>query len=267
MSVTAEYLMKGYALALEQCGLLLSDAVRLYESGSYATAVVLTAFAREELGRSKILLDLWRRQRGGSTVTMEDISNACDNHVNKQRAGMLSLTIMADSETGLGKVLNDRMTNAPQSQKWKEATKTLKQIDEIKQKRTPDDRHNKRMAALYVEPKSSSEWNRPADMPVQTAHDFLRDAVNDYSGRCQNGYIGSDQSTLKHLDQALYDALEQLTDRPQLPPPEWPPWPGSDRDTIQSGGWTMVRALAILFACTTTALAGVVFWFVALMPK
>jgi hypothetical protein len=72
MSVTAGFLLKGYALALEQCGLLLSDAVRLYESGSYATAVVLTAFACEELGRSKILLGLWRRQRGGSTVTLED---------------------------------------------------------------------------------------------------------------------------------------------------------------------------------------------------
>jgi hypothetical protein len=39
--VTSEFLLQGYALALEQCGLLLRDAVRLYESRSYATAVVL----------------------------------------------------------------------------------------------------------------------------------------------------------------------------------------------------------------------------------
>jgi AbiV len=56
MSVTADFLLKGYALALEQCGLLLRDAVLLYKNRSYANAVVLAAFAREELGRSQIRL-------------------------------------------------------------------------------------------------------------------------------------------------------------------------------------------------------------------
>jgi hypothetical protein len=46
MSVTADFLLKGFALALEQCGLLLRDAVLLYENGSYANAVVLGAFAQ-----------------------------------------------------------------------------------------------------------------------------------------------------------------------------------------------------------------------------
>jgi AbiV family abortive infection protein len=225
MSVTAEYLLKGYALALEQCGLLLRDAVRLYESGSYATAVVLTAFALEELGRSQILLDLWRRQRGGSPVTLENIRDACEDHVAKQRAGMLSMTLTANRETALGKILTARQTNAPQSQEWKDADAALKQIDEKKAKRTPDDRHNKRMAALYVEAKSSSEWNRPADISAKMAHDFLQEAVNDYAGRYDQGYITSAQSILEHIEPELYNALEQLTDRPRLAPPEWPSWP------------------------------------------
>ena len=56
VSVTAEHLIRGYALALEQCGCLLRDAVLLYESGSsYASAVVLAAFAWEELGRAQKL--------------------------------------------------------------------------------------------------------------------------------------------------------------------------------------------------------------------
>jgi hypothetical protein len=88
-------------------------------------------------------------------------------------------------------------------------------------KRTPDDRHNKRMAALYVEPTSSSEWNRPADMSAQTAHDVLQDAVNDYSGRYHHGYIASAETG----DADLCNALKQLTDLPQLPAPEWPSWP------------------------------------------
>jgi len=51
MSVTSEYRVKGLCLALEQCGLLaVRDGVSpFYEDVSYATAVVLAAFAREEL--------------------------------------------------------------------------------------------------------------------------------------------------------------------------------------------------------------------------
>jgi AbiV family abortive infection protein len=187
---------------------------------------VLAAFAREELGRSKILLDLWRRQRDGHSVTVGQIDRACGEHVDKQRAGMLSMTMRAGRQTGLGKILTGRMTNIPQSQAWKDADAALKQIDEKKAKRTPDDRHSARMRALYVEPTSSSQWNRPADMSAQTAHEFLQDAVNDYAVRYGQGYVSSDQCILKEIDVDLYNALEELADRPQLPPPEQPSWPG-----------------------------------------
>jgi AbiV family abortive infection protein len=185
----------------------------------------LAAFAREELGRSQILLGLWRRERAGEPVTVEQIDAACGEHIDKQRAGMLSMTMRADRQTGLGKILTDRMTNTPQSQQWKDADADLKQIDKKRAKSTPGERHNKRMAALYVEPTSSSDWSRPADMSAQTAHDFLQDAVNDYGGRYSNGYITSENSILKDIDADLYAALEQLEDRPQLPVAEHPSWP------------------------------------------
>ena len=50
-SVSPQYLLEGAVYALEQCGLLLRDANLLYRSGSYATAVALAAFAREEQRR------------------------------------------------------------------------------------------------------------------------------------------------------------------------------------------------------------------------
>ncbi len=224
MSVTEEFLVRGYALALEQCGLLLRDAVHLYHNGSYATAVVLAAFGREELGRSKILLGMWRRVRGGTAVAVEEIDAACDDHVAKQRAGMLSLTLVTDRDTVLGKLLSDRTRYSPQSQEWRDADVKLKQIDEIKTKRTPDDRHSSRMAALYVEPKSSSEWNRPADLSVQTGYNCVRDAVNDYVGRYQSWYI-SGVELLKSNDPDLYAALENLKDRPELVAPLHPDFP------------------------------------------
>ena len=46
MSLTPQYILQGFAYALEQCGLLLRDANLLYRNGAYANAFVLTAFAR-----------------------------------------------------------------------------------------------------------------------------------------------------------------------------------------------------------------------------
>jgi len=218
---------------------------------------VLAAFAREELGRSQILLGLWRQRIGGALVTIGDIENACDNHVEKQKAGMLNMTMRADRNTGLGKTLTDRTTNPPQSQKFKDADATLTRIDKQTAKHTPTNRHSKRMRSLYVEPTSSSDWNRPADVSVADAHSFLQDAVNDYSGRYNQGYITSEQSILKDIDQELHDALDRLTDRPQLPPPEWPPFPtvlpatavpaGRFRGIIVVGVVTLVLAALTLF--------------------
>jgi AbiV family abortive infection protein len=219
--VTADFLLKGYALALEQCGLLLHDAVLLYKNKSYANAVVLAAFARKELGRSQILLGLWRKRLGGSPVTIGDIENACE----KQKAGMLSMTMRADRDAGLGEIPTNRMIPSRQSQKFKDADATLKRIDKQTAKSTPGSRHSKRLRSLCVEPTSNDDWNRPAEVSVTQAHSFLQEAVNDYSGRYHQGYITSAASSMHRIDQELYDALDRLTDRPQLPPPEWPPFP------------------------------------------
>jgi AbiV family abortive infection protein len=221
MPVTPQYLLQGAWYALEQCGLLLRDGNVLYRNSAYASAVVLTAFAREELGRSRILLDCWRRAFAGEAFTVAQIQEACEDHVTKQRAGMLSLTMRADRESGLGKLLKARMENPPQSAEWQKADAELKRIDEMKKKRSPTDRHEKRMAALYVEPISESEWNRPAATSALTARDFLQDAVNDYAGRYYR-YCGAENAILKKDDPELYNALEQWSDRPVLQGPEWP---------------------------------------------
>jgi AbiV family abortive infection protein len=231
-SVTAEFLLTGYALALEQCGVQFRDAVLLYENGSYANAVVMAAFAREELGRSLILLDFWRKRMDGSPVTVEEIDAACDDHEAKQRAGMLGTTIMADRDSSVGKILTARMKNHPESREWQEADATLNQITDKKNKRTPADRHEKRMSALYVEPKSGTEWNRPADTSAQTAHDFLQEAVNDYRGRYLHWYITSADSSLilKETEPKLYQELKQLPNLPALPAPVSPSWPQESKN-------------------------------------
>jgi AbiV family abortive infection protein len=227
--MSPETLLKGAVYALEQCGLLLRDANILYRNRSYASAVVLTAFAREELGRYRILLEFWHRARDGKeTFTADQIRNACDNHVTKQQAGMFSSTMRTDRDSGLGKVLRASMENPPQSSEFKEARAALKKIDETKLKRTPNDRHEKRMTALYVEPKSETGWNRPADQSsALDAHNFLQDAVNEYS--LQYGQRYNLSEILKQDDPDLFSAIAQWSDRPELPAPEHPLYPGLEQ--------------------------------------
>jgi AbiV family abortive infection protein len=123
MSVTVnpQYLLEGAVYALEQCGFLLRDANLLYRSDSYATAVALAAFAREELGKWKILPDLRRDVLGGKKFTIEEIKDRCDDHVTKQKARMLSLIMRAaNQESGLGKLLRSRFEASPGSNEWKD---------------------------------------------------------------------------------------------------------------------------------------------------
>jgi AbiV family abortive infection protein len=63
--LTPRFLLEGAVYALEQCGLLLSDASVLYANKSYATSVALAGFAREELGKWKILLELRKKVVSG----------------------------------------------------------------------------------------------------------------------------------------------------------------------------------------------------------
>ena len=107
-SVTREYLLEGAAYGLEQCGLLLRDANVLYRNGSYSSAVVLAKFASEALGQWKTLRSLRTEVLGGKRLTITDIQNACRDHERKQKAGALSTTIKADTNSELGRLIHAR---------------------------------------------------------------------------------------------------------------------------------------------------------------
>jgi AbiV family abortive infection protein len=89
-SVSPQYLLEGAAYALEQCGLLLRDPNLLYRNGSYANGVAVAAFAREELGRWGLLLDLRKKVLSGEHLTIEKVKAHCGGHVRKQEAAILA---------------------------------------------------------------------------------------------------------------------------------------------------------------------------------
>jgi AbiV family abortive infection protein len=225
-SLTAQSLLRGAVYSLEQCGLLLGDAKLLYKNGSYASALAVAAFAREDLGRWRMLLKLRKGVLAGETLAVEDVKTACDDHVRKQEAGMTSLTLRADNDSGVGKLLQSRIKAPLGSKERQEADKQVDKIDQLKSKRTPDDRHRLRMKALYVDILSEEQWNRPAREISQTAaYEFLVDAMNDYGLQRSQRYM--DLSLVKSDDPELHDALVQWSDRPELPHVEAPSYPAA----------------------------------------
>jgi hypothetical protein len=113
--------------------------------------------------------------------------------------------------------------SSPGSEEWIKAEEALDKIHRTMKERVPQERHKQRMSALYVEPLSNGLWNRPATaISSSAAERFLTDAVNDYAVQYSQRYITDDDPMLKHLDGELFRALEQWSDRPTLPRPEWP---------------------------------------------
>jgi AbiV family abortive infection protein len=219
--VSPQYLLEGAVYALEQCGLLLRDANLLYRNGSYASAVAVALFAREELGRYRILLELRKNVLDGDSVTIKKIQDRCRNHEAKQEAGMLSF-IMRVTDTESGGLLGIYLRSIKEgTEEWKTAKEQLEQV----RRTVPVERHNQRMSALYVDAVSPDRWNRPTEVSLITAHAYLQDATNDYSGQWDRY---TNPSVHKPDDPELYTAIENWTGRPiRLPSPErpsLPPW-------------------------------------------
>ena len=222
-SATSDFLLKGYAYSLEQCGALLRDANVLYRSRSYASAVVLVAFATEELGRSTIILKSRREVLAGSNLTLKELKKRCKDHTVKQEAGTLSTVLTSENTPAFAPLLHTVRTAEPHSEEAKTARLTLEQLHNEERMRISTALHKDRMASLYVDPKHSS-WNRPAKIQVLSAFNYLNNAVEHYARRYYFRYVSEDDN-LKSRDPELFAALQQWSDRPVLPPPEWPERP------------------------------------------
>jgi AbiV family abortive infection protein len=114
---------------------------------AYSTAVAVALFAREELGRYKILLDFWERaDREGKSPTVHEIKKACDAHEEKQRRGQLSVMYRVDRP---GKVLDLlRARGRLGNPEYAQAEKAIKKIEETTIKRTPGSSFNADERAL-----------------------------------------------------------------------------------------------------------------------
>jgi AbiV family abortive infection protein len=220
--VTPQFLLEGMLYALEQCGRLLREAVVLYRNGDYSTSILLAVFAREELGKSRILGGMRKEALGGKSFKVGDIKKQVsiggrELHIRKQKAGQLSVVQREPEDSELGRLLRARHENHPHSAEYSAADKRLAEITDEQRCNEPAERHKLRMRCLYVEADDAgTAWNRPCSQTKGTARDFIEDAVNDYLGqydRFQGGSIAIE-------DEELARAVQAWAGRPELPSPE-----------------------------------------------
>jgi len=214
-SVTPQFLLQGSCYALEQCGILLHDATTLYIAESYPSAVVLAAFAREELGRCRILRSLRMDVLEGKPVTISLIKKWCEDHVQKQAAAQLVEMMSAHPDSELGKLMDTHMSAELDSDEFKKAHEELEKIRQIVRKRTPSARHEARERALYVEPNDAgASWHIPRKtLSKQDTRSFILYAINDYAAIYVPIKCKDDD------EDGFTNAIQEWNDRPDFPPP------------------------------------------------
>jgi AbiV family abortive infection protein len=217
--ISEDTLLEGCWYSLEQAGRLLRSAVTLFDGGDVSAAVALAMFGREELGRSRILRDLAARVKTGENFTAKQITKCCENHIEKQKAARLSMTLRVDPNTQLSAAVQTRVRAGSHSEAGRKASAEIEEATKAKWKRAPKSRHDARVRGLYVDlDESGTSWIRPASLSAQVVRDDISDAVNDYAGeldRLRNDVIEKDFPEMAA-------ARERMNPIPVLPAPSWP---------------------------------------------
>jgi AbiV family abortive infection protein len=194
--VSESLLLEGSWYALEQAGRLFRAAVRVFDDGDPATGLVMAMFGREELGRSRILRSLADEVAAGTCLEAADVTRRCGDHVGKQRAGALGTTLRIAPQSELAAALQASARSAPGSRERLAARDVIRLASAAKAKRDPQDRHDVREVALYVDLDSTgARWLRPCTVTAVDARAHIEEAIGDYNIECdalRDEVIGDD---------------------------------------------------------------------------
>ncbi len=183
MQLSGTELLHGAVYALQQAGLLLRDALLLYEKRRYASAVALAVFSKEEMGRFEILLEnVMQAMEKGMSISRKSVIKQCDDHAEKLRRsdlGDIDLDSLGNPNLTL-EILKGPWGSQQQKQAWDRAKNLHKRIA----RRTPHVLHQKRLRAIYVEPSEFGKgWNRPAQVSREDCLRLLKSVSYEYDCR------------------------------------------------------------------------------------
>jgi AbiV family abortive infection protein len=219
-TVSPDLLLHRAWYALEQCGLLLCHAVVLYEEEGYPTAASLALLAHEELGKFKILLDLWRSALKGQPPTVDDVPSACEVHEQKQRKGQGGVSIYVQGGTKFAELVQKA-----QDRTNPDHAKARREFDRIimkKLKSQPDQRAKLREQGFYVDlDETGTDWRLPRDIGRECAYRCIDEALGDYFTILNNFSI----EILKYEEPQLESALAGWSEKPELTEPKRPAFP------------------------------------------
>ena len=89
--------------------------------------------AREELGKHRILRCEWKKSvQSGQPPSVTQIKSACEDHIEKQKQGQLSITLMTSCPSALDTALRTRVKSRPADPDYQAADKVIQTAIEAK---------------------------------------------------------------------------------------------------------------------------------------
>jgi AbiV family abortive infection protein len=167
---------EGAFYAMEQAGILINNAVALYNRNSWSSGLVLGVFAWEELGKAEMLL-----QRGidadlAGPKTREQVLAGANRHETKLKAGRGPITVIAP-------VISWGDIPEPNTQERIELEKRLDEAQKRALENAPSEGRAARMKALYVDLLPNGTWSRPKDIKPSEAYELISAVSIEYEVR------------------------------------------------------------------------------------
>ncbi|MFN8062708.1 MAG: AbiV family abortive infection protein [Vicinamibacterales bacterium] len=150
---------EGAVRALANSVSQLEAAASLFEQGRDAPALVLAVSGREELGRFVLLYKKAASMLDDQVVDPRQLRKSLDDHEAKLRAGQTSYPVWLKPD------LLDSWRDAIATNDTAELTRLQPQLDAAKdavRRREPQDAHQRRLRAQYVDPQPDGSWSDPS---------------------------------------------------------------------------------------------------------
>jgi len=214
------------------------------------------------LAQARILRKCSAEVHAGAQLSVADVQSRCDEHVRKQAASALSVTLTVASyadQSGLAQALRAYGRAEPNSLEWLQAKALIDRATEAKAARQASARHDARCSALYVDLlDSGTQWHRPLDVSPEEAYRHVNEAANDYSGERDRLMTMPQPPTLaQRLPEVRAVEMHEANAR-RVPPVELPftGWPGASRPaapTTSRGRWSRVMTIIALALAVAAA--------------